>query len=277
VLRGGIARELRVAFAFVTFWAYWRDVPRWAKRLSFGSIGLGVICLTLGVWGDACKLWDHSTVPYPPLATASPLYTQNYANLGNVAHANLPATMQVGGLPVQYEVEPPGSTNAQFIITNGGLTVTNIAGAPIGAYVAAGPLPNDVTQVGIDFYMGTPGSTAAGVVNVSTLGNGPGALVWPPAYYGTHTVVAQTYVQMGGEGSLRYEGAPFPLAMDHTTVHHLDVYLGGDTATVYVDGVNCGSSTAAGIETYSLNWVFWEVSIGNPTDNQPAILAARVQ
>jgi hypothetical protein len=63
--------------------------------------------------------------------------------------------------------------------------------------------------------------------------------------------------------------------MDYTTRHTLDIYRQGQTITVFVDGVNCGSSTAANIQTWSGQYVFWEVSIGHPTDNQPAILAGR--
>jgi hypothetical protein len=49
----------RVTSRLMTFWEFWRNLPRWAKRLSFGSIALGVICPALGLCGDLHNFWQH--------------------------------------------------------------------------------------------------------------------------------------------------------------------------------------------------------------------------
>jgi hypothetical protein len=211
---------------------------------------------------DHTAYWENSSVA-----------TETYSNKPDTANANLPTTMEQGGISTSSTTYT-GSPNALFKIAGGRLTLTAPgSGAPMAGFVTATP-PDNVTRLTTKFVLNVSGSptTTSGVVAQILGGSGN---------FGAHLVVASTYVQLqkmisGVWTSLFITNYNVSLPLDNTTIHQVDLYRNGSTATVYLDGSLMGSATDPDIATYSLNWCSWEIDVSNNTDNVPGILFAEV-
>ena len=244
--------------------------PPWGR--SRGT----VIAVERGVVGSVAASHSSGAVLTPVLpaysSAVSPVLQSDVLLFDGYATKpdGIPAYADSGQAWVHY----PTSGNQTMQIVSGKLTNLTASG------VAAGYIQYDlgapVTRIGADFTLG-PGSTDNGAFGMVTFKTPISSTTIPDANF--HLIVTRLNWQLGkfvgNAFTLMAQGAfGTALAVDGTTVHHVDAVLNGTTASILLPDGTAVSVTDAAIGTTPGHIACFErYALDAATDSKSAALA----